>query len=83
MFTVFGPHRMPPKSGGITILYSIAIRTYCPTLLHRHPFAGLIFAYQNLVARQWSTCTRPQKHKHKLHSLGLGYKLNHTSTVPC
>ena len=33
--------RVPPMSGGITILYSIAIRTHCPTLLTPPPLHWL------------------------------------------
>ena len=50
--------RVPPMSGGITILYSIAIWTHCPTLLTPPPLHWLDICFDILsklgVCKQWT-----------------------------
>ena len=64
--------RVPPMSGGITTLYSIAIRTHCPTLLTPPPLSWLDICLSNLVARQWNTnIYTPQPQTHAIYNWSI------------
>ena len=57
--------QVPPMSGGITILYSIAIRTHCPTLLTPPPLRWLDICLSKIwLLGQWNTAMLYSKHEY-------------------